>query len=144
VKLVDTNILLYVVNPAAHEHPRVLAWWEAAIRGDQPIGFAWIVLVGFLRISTNPRAFVRPLSPQQALDQIAAWLDLPVARIVQESDDHWRYVRELLEVTGTTGSLTTDAHLGALAITHGATMVSCDADFLRFRQVRWENPLVSP
>ena len=33
-----------------------------------------------------------------------------------------------------------DAHLAALAISHGATLVSCDADFGRFRHLRWEDP----
>jgi hypothetical protein len=33
---------------------------------------------------------------------------------------------------GTAGNLTTDAHLAALAIEHGATLVSFDRDFNRF------------
>ena len=28
-----------------------------------------------------------------------------------------------------------------LAIAHGATLVSCDADFGRFAKLRWENPV---
>ncbi len=46
----------------------------------------------------------------------------------------------LLEATGTAGNLTTDAHLAALAISHGATLASCDAGFGRFRHLRWEDP----
>jgi hypothetical protein len=37
--------------------------------------------------------------------------------------------------------LTTDAHLAALAISHGAVLVSCDNDFSRFKGLRLENPL---
>jgi hypothetical protein len=29
----------------------------------------------------------------------------------------------------------------ALALTDGATLVSCDLDFARFKGLRWENPL---
>jgi predicted nucleic acid-binding protein len=47
----------------------------------------------------------------------------------------------ILEQTGTAGNLTTDAHLAALAISHGAVLVSCDADFARFPKLRWPNPL---
>jgi predicted nucleic acid-binding protein len=36
--------------------------------------------------------------------------------------------------------LTTDAHLAALAIEHGATIVSFDRDFARFEGVRWTLP----
>ncbi len=38
----------------------------------------------------------------------------------------------------------TDAHLAALAISHGAALISCDNDFMRFKGLRWENPLGKP
>jgi hypothetical protein len=43
--------------------------------------------------------------------------------------------------SGASGNLTTDAHLAALAIEHGAELCSTDADFARFRRVQWLNPL---
>ena len=42
---------------------------------------------------------------------------------------------------GTAGNLTTDAHLAALAIEHGAELCSTDADFARFKLLRRTNPL---
>jgi hypothetical protein len=87
--------------------------------------------------------FPTPLTVAEALGQIQIWLELPTAAIVQEPEDHWQTLRDLVATTGTTGNLTTDAHLAALAIAHRATLVSCDADFLRFRPVRWENPLAA-
>jgi uncharacterized protein len=50
-------------------------------------------------------------------------------------------LRDLLEPLGTAGNLTTDAHLAALAIEHGAELCSTDADFSRFAGLRWANPL---
>lgn len=50
-------------------------------------------------------------------------------------------LRELLEDAGTAGNLTTDAHLAAVAIEHGATLCSADRDFGRFSGLRWVNPL---
>jgi predicted nucleic acid-binding protein len=64
-----------------------------------------------------------------------------VVRIVREKEDHWETFRRLLTDSGTAGNLTTDAHLAALAITHDATLVSADADFGRYPQLRWKNPL---
>ena len=43
---------------------------------------------------------------------------------------------------GTGGNLTTDAHLAALAVEHGCTLYSTDADFGRFSGLDWRNPLV--
>lgn len=34
-----------------------------------------------------------------------------------------------------------DAHLAALAIDHGLTLQTTDADFARFKGLRWANPL---
>jgi predicted nucleic acid-binding protein len=38
-------------------------------------------------------------------------------------------------------SLIHDAHLAALAICHGVEVCSADADFARFTEVRWHNPV---
>ncbi len=140
MKIVDLNVLLYAVNRDAVQHDRVRRWWETALGGDEPIGLAWIVLLGFLRLACNPRVFVNPLSADEALERVDAWLAHPNTRLVNEADEHWRSLRGLLADTGTSGSLTTDAHLASLAITHGATLASCDADFGRFPGLRWENP----
>jgi predicted nucleic acid-binding protein len=45
-------------------------------------------------------------------------------------------LRSLLEPVGTAGNLTSDAHLAALAIEHGAELVSFDRDFNRFERLR--------
>lgn len=141
MKLVDVNVLLYAVNRKAPLHGIVRSWWEAALSDEEPVALAWIVLLGFLRLATNARAFPDPLTPEQAMDRVEAWVTHPTARLVEETEEHWRILKELIEETGTAGNLTTDAHLAALAISHGATLVSCDADFGRFRHLRWENPV---
>jgi predicted nucleic acid-binding protein len=39
------------------------------------------------------------------------------------------------------GNLVTDAHLAALAVTHGCELWSTDSDFSRFSTLKWRNPL---
>jgi predicted nucleic acid-binding protein len=56
-------------------------------------------------------------------------------------DGHWPLLRNLLAATGTAGNLTSDAHLAALAIEHGATVCSADNDFKRFPGLEHVNPL---
>ena len=141
MKIVDVNILLYVVNPDAPHHDRLVEWWEEQLNGDESIGLAWTVTVGFLRISTHPRIFPSPLTPQAAIGHLDAWLGLDIVTILTEHREHWRMLRGLLTEAGVAGNLASDTHLAALALTHGATLASCDADFRRFRRLRWENPL---
>lgn len=139
--IIDLNLLLCVVNADAPQHDRARGWWEAAINDEEPLALPWVVVLGFLRLSTNPRVFPSPLSTRAAVDRVEKWLSQPSVRIVREKDDHWGTLARLLADSGTAGNLTTDAHLAALAITHDATLMSTDADFGRYPQLRWKNPL---
>lgn len=141
MKIVDLNVLLYAINRDAVHHAPVRDWWETALNDREPIGLAWVVVLGFLRLATNPRVFTNPLAMADALQCVDSWLDHPNIRIVAETDQQWVILRQLLVKTGAAGNLTTDAHLASLAIANGATLVSCDTDFARFSQLRWENPI---
>lgn len=100
------------------------------------------MLLGFLRLATNPAVFPRPLDVAQATTVLDGWLTHGDTRLVREKEEHWDVLRSLVAETAA-GHLTTDAHLAALTVTHGAILVSCDHDFARFRQLRWESPLTA-
>lgn len=141
MKIVDLNILLYAVNADAAQHQRARGWWEHAVNGEETLGLPWVVLLGFLRLSTNARVFPRPLEPDEAAATVGVWLARDNIQVVREKDDHWDTLKPLLARAGTAGNLTTDAHLAALAISHDAVLVSSDTDFARFNGLRLENPL---
>ena len=143
MKIVDANILLYAVNADSTHHAPVRGWWEAALNSDQSIGLPWIVILAFLRLSTHRAAFPKPLTAKQAADKVTAWLACPVVTALSETDQHWATLQRLLAQTGTAANLTTDAHLAAIAISRDAVLVSCDNDFGRFADLRWENPLAA-
>jgi toxin-antitoxin system PIN domain toxin len=141
VKLPDVNLLIYSVDDSSRHYAQARPWLEQALSGTEEVGFAWMVLIGFLRISTNPAAFGDPLSSARAFEFVDSWLGSPVATVVHPSERHAGHLRDLLMPLGTAGNLTTDAHLAALAIEHGAELCSADNDFSRFEGVRWFNPL---
>ncbi len=139
--IVDINVLIYVVNKDADNHQPVLAWWRSVLSSGRPVGLCWTALSGFLRVVTNRRAIANPLSVADALATVDGWIDHPAVQLISESPDHWTIIRELISALGTAGNLTTDAHLAAIAIGNGASLASCDADFAKFKKLRWENPL---
>jgi len=141
LKLVDLNLLLYAVNRDASRHRAARGWLEKTLSGDDPVALPWIVLLGFLRVSTHRRVFPAPLRPEQALSIVGDWLAQPVVRPLEAGPRHWSILRELLAESGTAANLTSDAHLAALAIENGCELCSTDADFRRFRRLRWVNPL---
>jgi toxin-antitoxin system PIN domain toxin len=141
VKLLDVNLLIYTVDEESSHHEPALRWFEETLSGSETVAFAWHALVGFLRITTRPRGAHDPWPIQSALDEIQRWLAQPVATVVHPTPRHASVLRDLLAPVGTGGNLTSDAHLAALAIEHGATLCSHDNDFSRFAGLRWVDPL---
>jgi toxin-antitoxin system PIN domain toxin len=141
VKLPDLNLLLYAIDEGSPRHEQARPWLEDTLSGTEAVGFAWTVMLGFVRIATNPVVLDRPLSAAEALDYVDGWLDQPCATVVAPTEGHASLLRKLLEPLGTAGNLTSDAHLAALAIEHGAELCSCDTDFARFDGLRWTDPL---
>ncbi len=141
--LPDVNLLLYAVDETSPRHALARAWVEELLSGVETVALAWSVLTAFVRLSTHPAVFDRPLTPRQAFDLVDAWLGQPSAIVVHPGDRHHVSMRELLEPLGTAGNLVPDAHLAALAREHGATLASSDHDFARFAGLRWFDPLAS-
>lgn len=139
--LLDLNLLIYAVNTDTAHHQKALRWLEATLGSDEPVGLSWSVILGFLRLSTRPGIFPRPLEPEQAFGIVDGWLERPSVRVLHPGEQHWSILRSLLQEAGTAGNLTSDAHLAALALEYGATLCSTDNDFARFSGLRFENPL---
>ena len=139
--LLDANLLIYAVNEDAPLNRKAKSWLESALSGQETVGFPWNVLLAFLRLTTRPGLLRRPLLVGKAFDLVASWLDQTSATIVHPGPRHLRVLRELLLPLGTGGNLTSDAHLAALAIEHGAELCSTDTDFARFHGLKWRNPL---
>lgn len=139
--LIDANLLLYAYSPRAHEHAASRHWLEAALSGSDLVRFAWVTLWAFMRVSTNPRVFERPLSAVEAQTHVGAWLAQPRVGLLEPGERHWDLLQALMRDGQATGPLVMDAVLAAIAIEHGATLHTTDRDFARFPGLAWRNPL---
>lgn len=142
--LVDANLLIYAVNTSAPQHEEARAWLDAELESGRPVGFAWVALLAFLRLSTKVGLFPHPLSVGEANARVEAWLAHPGGLVIHPSARHHSILTGLLGQAGTGGNLVNDAHLAALAVDHGATVVSYDSDFDRFTGVDWMPPQPTP
>jgi hypothetical protein len=142
VNLLDANLLLYAYNTASQHHRAARHWLEDTLAGSVPVAFCWPTILAFLRIATNPRAVRRPLSIAEAGSIVDSWLAVPVVTLVHPTDRHWPILGNLLATGQASGPLVSDAHLAALAIEHGATLITNDRDFARFPGLKVEYPLM--
>jgi toxin-antitoxin system PIN domain toxin len=141
VKLPDVNLFLHAYDSRSPRHAPARDWLEQTLSGTETVGLSWIVLLAFIRLSTRSIVVERPLDVDTAIELVQSWLDQPCATVINPTERHAAVLRELLLPLGAAGNLTTDAHLAALAIEHGALLCSCDTDFARFHGLRWEDPL---
>lgn len=139
--LLDANVLLYASNEAAPQHDRCSEWLSAAFDRYDRIGIPWETALAFVRIATNPRALAQPLTVDAAWERVEDWLDSDGVWVPQATETHRRTLRRLLRQTRAIGNLISDAHLAALAVDHGLTLVSTDGDFARFPGLKWVDPL---
>jgi toxin-antitoxin system PIN domain toxin len=138
---VDANLLLYASDSASRFHEQALETLRTFAEGSGLLYVFWPVAMAFLRISTHPAIFERPLSPADALANLDALLTRPNVRSPGEQDGFWTLYREVGEHTVVRGNLVPDAHLVALMRQYGvATIVSHDRDFHKFDRVRVHDP----
>ena len=141
--LIDANLLLYAFDVSSTHHRTARGWLETTLSQPESVALSWATILAFLRISTTPRLLQRPLAIANAAAVVSQWLTRPNVSVLNPGDRHWEILGRFLIQGQTHGPLVTDAHLGALAVEHGATLATVDRDFARFPGLRFFNPLLS-
>lgn len=139
--LVDANLLLYAEDSLSEHHEAARSWWDEQLSGQEPVALCWPVLTAFVRIGTNARLHQRPLLLKEAIARVQSWLEQPCVRVIQPGEQHWSLLQQMLRSGNAVGNLVSDAHLAALAVEHNCVLHSTDADFSRFRGLKWRNPI---
>jgi uncharacterized protein len=138
---IDVNILLYASDESSSFHAKAAELLDRLARGPDLLYLFWPVLMGYLRMSTHPAIFPRPLSVDVATVNVGQLLGLPHARAVGEGDDFWQVYGTVTAGAVVRGNLVSDAHLVALMRENGVgTLWSHDRDFRKFEAVRVRDP----
>lgn len=139
--LVDLTLLLAAVNTRAPMHKAARQWWEEKLNSEERIGLSWLVILGFIRLTTHPKILPEPLLLADAIALVDGWLARPHVQIVQVTQQHWNILQNMLHAVGHGAALTMDAHLACLGIEHDAEIATADEDFSHFPGLKWRNPL---
>ena len=139
--LVDANLLVYARVKDFAQHQAARSWLDERLNGVPAVGLPWPSLLAFVRLASNPRIFERPMSSGEAWRQVEEWLACPPVWAPEPTEHHLEVLAALMPSVGNRPNLVPDAHLAAIAIQYGLTLCSTDADFGRFKGLKWENPL---
>ncbi len=138
---IDVNVIVSAMREDASDHQAMKAWLEAAVADPEPVGISDAVLTGVARILTHRRIFDPPTPTDQAVEQLTALREADgVVRLVP-GPRHWSIFGQLVAAAQARGNLLADAAHAAIAVEHGATLISKDGDFARFAGLRWRRPL---
>jgi len=141
---VDVNVLLYASDTGSPFHERARRFLDECAAGTELFCLGWPTLMGYLRIATHPTIFANPLSPATAVANVESLLSLPNMRALGEAERFWKCYGEATHGVVVRGNLTPDAHLVALLLEHGVSVLySNDSDFKKFPAIRLKDPFLS-
>lgn len=140
---VDSNLLVYAHREDSSFHAAAATRLTELAEGRASWGIPWPCIHEFFAVATNPRAFARPSSQQEAIEAIEHWLRSPTLRLLHETDEHWRWLRDLILRGKTRGPAVHDARIAAICLQHGVREFwTADRDFSRFPALTARNPLL--
>lgn len=140
----DTNILVYAHREDSPFHETAARTVTTLAEGKGAWAIPWPCLHEFLAIVTHARIYRPPTPPELALDQVAAWLEMPTLVLLGETVGYWDQLRAAVTGSKVTGPQVHDARVAALCLHHGVEELwTADRDFSRFGPLKVRNPLVS-
>lgn len=141
--LPDVNVLVCAYRPEVERHGAYADWLRGLVQGADQIALHDAVLAGFLRVVTNPRVFPDEPSPTSAaLEFVSRLRRAKRARWVPAGNRSWEALGALVDGDrAIRGNLVPDAHLAAVAVTHGCRLATTDRGFARFPGLRWFDPV---
>jgi toxin-antitoxin system PIN domain toxin len=140
VILPDVNVLIYAFRRDSTRHAEYRAWLQGVVDGPNAYGVSPQVLASVLRICTHAKIYRQPSTVTETLAFCHALLEPVHSTLIQPGERHWSIFADLCESSEASGNLVQDAWFAALAIEHGCQWISTDADYDRFRDLRWQRP----
>lgn len=139
----DTNLLVYAADTGSRDHARAR---EAVAEVVQSPAWAlpWSVVHEYLRVLTAQRIAGGQVSLETAIRSIDAYLAAPGVHTLTEPPGYWRAFRDVLTVSGVSGSRIFDARIAATCLANGVSELwTADRGFSRFPGLKVRNPLVT-
>ena len=137
----DVNVLLYASDVSSPVHEPARRFVERLAAGPEIAYLFWPIVMAFLRMTTHPAIFDRPLTLTEAIGNMDQLLVRPHVRTTGEADAFWRRFRGVADDALPSGNLVPDAHLVALMLENDVrTIWTRDRDYRRFPRIEVRDP----
>lgn len=141
MKAVDTNILLYAHRKESPHYQVAHDLLRQLSEGPQAWAIPWPCIGEFLRVATHHRFYSPPSPPDVALRSLESLFASPSLSLIAETERHEPLFFETIRQYEIRGNLIFDAKIYAICREHGVSeLITADADFLRFQEIRVTNP----
>jgi hypothetical protein len=140
---VDTNLLVYSHRRDSEWHQPARATVTELAEGAADWAIPWPCLYEFYAIVTHPKIYDPPSQPEEAVEQMEAWLESPGLVLLAESGAYRSELLSLLRSARPRGPKVHDARIAALCLHAGVReLLSADRDFSLFPRLVTRNPLL--
>jgi len=126
--LVGANLLIYARSSSFPQHDVARNGLDDRLNEGGRVALPWESLIPFLRILSKPRIVERPEAIESLWKPVDAWLGVEVVWVPTPTDRHAEILSSLLPYISRP-NLVHDAHLAALTISHGLTLMGTDGEF---------------
>jgi toxin-antitoxin system PIN domain toxin len=138
--LLDVNVVV-AAHRDDHQHYAIAgSWFEDVAAGTAPFAVPLVVWASFLRLVTNRRIFDPPTPLADAFAFLDGTCAQPHHLSLQPGPRHLEILRRVCLEANATADLIPDAVIAAIALEHGAVVVSLDRDFARFPSIEFIVP----
>jgi hypothetical protein len=138
MKLWEVNLWVYAFRADSPLHGKARASMQASLDRREGFVFNPGIAASFLRLVTNPRIFAIPSELSEAWLFVDTLESHPASFHAELDAMAFGVFKHLCLASNAVGNYVPDALLAALAIRHGATLVSADRGFERFSGLRFE------
>ncbi len=141
--VLDTNVLIYAVDPDSDFHEPCRRRLETCRAQTAPWYLSWPICYEFLRVCTHPRVLRKPWSVAAAWRFLEVLLAAPTAGLLLPTAHHAAVLLEVLaQLPHLRANLLHDAHTAVLMREHGIrNLYTRDMDFHQFPFVKVLDPL---
>lgn len=137
---VDTNVLIYALDPQLPQHTEAVRRLGELATGTAPWAVPFPCLAQFLRVVTH-RTFRSTIAPEDAWHNLGVLLASPSVQVLTPTNRHLALLREVMEESGASGDLVYDAQIATLCLEHGVReLLTADKDFRRFPSIKATDP----